>query len=181
MTRAVKMLALVPVALLLCAPVGAQAKPSVPDEPVVRAGVDKPLLQADRDYYFTNVARATGETAAADQKVGESDARAQAKKSASRPARGQAKHRVPAGGQAAGPARGAGHHQGRQPARDRAEVGPGQRAAGQAAHPAGRVQSRGQRRLLRLGAAEHDPTNPAGVHHRAGGHAAQRAAAQPDP
>ena len=81
MTRAVKALALVPVALLLCAPVGAQAKPSGPDEPVVRPGVAKPLLQADRDYYFTNVADATGETAAADQKVGTAGARVQAKKS----------------------------------------------------------------------------------------------------
>ena len=81
MTRAVKALALVPVALLLCAPVGAQAKPSGPDEPVVRPGVAKPLLQADRDYYFTNVADATEETAAADQKVGTAGARVQAKKS----------------------------------------------------------------------------------------------------
>ena len=50
MPRAVKTLALIPVALLLCAPVGAQAKPTIPDAPVLRASVDKPLLQADRDY-----------------------------------------------------------------------------------------------------------------------------------
>ncbi len=38
MTRAAKTLALIPVALLLCAPVGAQAKPSEPDDPVVEPG-----------------------------------------------------------------------------------------------------------------------------------------------
>ena len=60
MARAVKMLALVPAALLLCAPIGAQAKLPGPDDPAVQPDVAKPLLQADRDYYFTNVAPAAG-------------------------------------------------------------------------------------------------------------------------
>ena len=80
MTRA-KILALVPVALLLCAPIGAQATPTGPLDPLVRADVAKPLLKADRDYYFTNVARAIGDTTAQDQKLAAPGARARAKQS----------------------------------------------------------------------------------------------------
>ena len=78
MARATKTLALIPVALLLCAPVGAQVEPVGQDAPVVLSDVAKPLLQADRDYYFTNVAPAVDE-AAADQKAGASSTKVQAR------------------------------------------------------------------------------------------------------
>ena len=59
MSRTLSKLALIPVALLVCAPVAAQAQPASPDTPTAaRAEVAKPLLQQDRDYYFTNVAPA---------------------------------------------------------------------------------------------------------------------------
>ena len=141
MARAVKMLALVPAALLLCAPIGAQAKPPGADEPVVRPGVAKPLLQADRDYYFNNVARRPGSRCGgpAGRRVGRPRQgqesaidRLEAKRSTGFPPAAKQLARREA----------LATTQGRQPARDRAQVRPGQRAAGQAAHPAGRVQPR---------------------------------------
>jgi len=71
MSRKLYKLALIPVALLVCAPVAAQAQPASPDTPAAaRAEVAKPLLQQDRDYYFTNVAPAVEDPAAEDQHVG---------------------------------------------------------------------------------------------------------------
>ena len=76
MSRRLSKLALIPVALLVCAPVAAQAQPSRPDTPTAaRAEVAKPLLQQDRDYYFTNVAPAVEDPAAEDQRVGRPGAR----------------------------------------------------------------------------------------------------------
>lgn len=76
MARAVKVASLIPVALLLCVPVGAQAVPHVPDTPAVRPGVAKPLLQSDRDYYSVDVARAV-DRPAEDQRVDSAGARDQ--------------------------------------------------------------------------------------------------------
>lgn len=57
MSRRLAKLALIPVALLVCAPVAAQAQPARPDTPsAARVDLAKPLLQADRDYYLNNVA-----------------------------------------------------------------------------------------------------------------------------
>ena len=81
MARAGKFLALIPVALLLCAPMGAQAEPVEPGAPVL-PDVAKPLLQADRDYYSTNVAPAV-DAAAEDQRAGGVNARVQAKRAQS--------------------------------------------------------------------------------------------------
>ena len=70
MSRRLSKLALIPVALLVCAPVAAQAQPSKPDTPTAaRAEVSKPLLQQDRDYYFNNIAATDGDPAAEDQRV----------------------------------------------------------------------------------------------------------------
>ena len=89
MAHAMKTLALIPVVLLLCAPVGAQAEPVGPEAPVVLPDVAKPLLQADRDYYSTNVAPAV-DRAAEDQKAGAAKAKGQAEQAQAEHA--EAKH-----------------------------------------------------------------------------------------
>ena len=74
---------------LVVYPGAAQAKPAVPEAPAARPAVTKPLLEADRDFYFTNVAPAV-DAPESDRQVGAADARAQARRGAADHAR--AKH-----------------------------------------------------------------------------------------
>ncbi|MET0692842.1 MAG: hypothetical protein ABWY56_02870, partial [Propionibacteriaceae bacterium] len=73
-----KTFALIPVALLVCAPLFAQAQPLAAHGPMTLTDVDKPLLEADRDYYFTNVAPAVDE-AGEDRQVNGANAKVQSK------------------------------------------------------------------------------------------------------
>ena len=151
MSRTLSKLALIPVALLVCAPVAAQAQPASPDTPAAaRAEVAKPLLQQDRDYYFNNVAPAVEDGAAKDQHVGT------AGQAARKANPGQAKATTtgfpPAAKQLAR-REALATTKGISPRRTAEKAGEADCPAGQAADPAGRIQPERQRRLLRLRAA----------------------------
>jgi immune inhibitor A len=69
MSKSVKRIALVSAGALICAPLFAQAQPAAPS-PAAASAVTKPLLQADRDYYFNNVAPAVAQNDTEDGQVG---------------------------------------------------------------------------------------------------------------
>ena len=54
----------------MCAPLFARAQPAAPT-PVPELSVTKPLLQADRNYYFNRVAPAVAKNESEDERVGD--------------------------------------------------------------------------------------------------------------
>ncbi len=69
MSRTFRRVALLAVGALACTPLLAHTQPAAPT-PTTSSAVDKPLLQADRNYYFNNSAPAVPDDQGADAQVG---------------------------------------------------------------------------------------------------------------